>query len=43
MEIAAEKANTDDLYIFFVNLMDQIGLIRDEEIMEKAKIREIKF
>lgn len=43
MEIAAEKADTEGLYTFFVNLMDQIGLISDCEIREKAKVREIKF
>lgn len=43
MEIAAEKVDTDRLYTFFVNLMDEIGLISNEEIIEKAKIREVKF
>ena len=43
MEVAAEKVETDRLYTFFVNLMDEIGLISDEEILEKAKIREVKF
>ena len=43
LEIAAEKAETSGLYTFFVNLMDQIGLIIDGEIREKAKVREIKF
>lgn len=43
MEIAAERVNSDRLYTFFVNLMDQIGIITDCEIREKAKVREIKF
>lgn len=43
MEIAAEKVETDRLYTFFVNLMDEIGLISDEEILEKAKVRKVKF
>ena len=43
MEIAAEKVDTDRLYTFFVNLMDEIGLISNEEIIEKSKIREVKF
>lgn len=43
MEVAAEKVETDRLYTFFVNLMDQIGLISDEEILEKARVRKVKF
>lgn len=43
IEIAAEKVETDRLYTFFVNLMDEIGLVSNEEIIEKAKIREVKF
>ena len=43
MEIAAEKVNTDRLYTFFVNLMDEIGTISNDEILAKAKVREIKF
>ena len=43
MEVAAEMVETDRLYTFFVNLMDQIGLISDEEILEKAKVRKVKF
>lgn len=43
MEVAAEKANTDRLYTFFVNLMDEIGTITNDEILAKAKVREIKF
>ena len=39
MEIAAEKVDTERLYTFFVNLMDEIGLISDAEIIEKAKVR----
>ena len=43
MEVAAEKADTDRLYTFFVNLMDEISTIKNSEIIEKAKVREIKF
>lgn len=43
MEIAAEKADTNRLYTFFVNLMDEIATIKNSEIIEKAKVREIKF
>ena len=43
MEIAAEKADTYRLYTFFVNLMDEIATIKNSEIIEKAKVREIKF
>src|SRR5699024_1167058 len=43
MDIAAEKVESDRLYTFFVNLMDEIGLISDEEIIEKAIIKEVKF
>lgn len=43
MEVAAEKADTDRLYTFFVNLMDEIATIKNSEIIEKAKVREIKF
>lgn len=43
MEVAAEKVDSDKLYTFFVNLMDEIGLITDSEIIEKAKVREVKF
>lgn len=43
MEVAAEKVETDRLYTFFVNLMDEIGLISDSEIIEKAKIRKVIF
>lgn len=43
MEIAAEKANTDRFYTFFVNLMDEIGIVTNDEILAKAKVREIKF
>lgn len=30
MEIAAEKVDNDRLYTFFVNLMDEIGLVSNE-------------
>lgn len=43
MEVAAEKADTDRLYTFFVNLMDEIATIKNSEIIEKTKVREIKF
>lgn len=43
MEVAAEKVENDRLYTFFVSLMDEIGLISDEEILEKAKVRKVKF
>lgn len=43
MEVAAEKVDSDRRYTFFVNLMDEIGLISDSEIIEKAKVREVKF
>lgn len=43
MEVAAEKVDCGRLYTFFVNLMDEVGLISDEEIIEKAKVREVKF
>lgn len=43
MEISAEKVDTDRLYTFFVNLMDEVATIKNSEIIEKAKIREIKF
>ena len=43
MEIAAEKIDAHGLYTFFVNLMDEISVISNEEIRKKAKVREIKF
>lgn len=43
MEIAAEKIDVHRLYTFFVNLMDEISVISNEEIRKKAKVREIKF
>ena len=43
MEIAAQKVDTPRLYTFFVNLMDEISLISNEEISKKAKVREMKF
>lgn len=43
MGVAAEKADSDRLYTFFVNLMDEIGLVEDEEIIGMAKVREVKF
>lgn len=43
MEVAAEKADTNRLYTFFVNLMDEIATIKNSKIIEKAKVREIKF
>ena len=43
MEIAAQKVDTPRFYTFFVKLMDEIAVISSEEIIEKAKVREVKF
>lgn len=43
LEIAAEISDTDRLYTFFVNLMDEIGTIKDEDIIKLAKVKEIIF
>ena len=43
LEIAAEISNTDRLYTFFVNLMDGIGNIKDDDLIKAAKVKEIKF
>lgn len=43
LEIAAEISDTDRLYTFFVNLMDGIGNIKDEDIIKAAKVKEIMF
>lgn len=43
LEIAAEISDTDRLYTFFVNLMDGIGNIKDDDLIKSAKVKEIQF
>lgn len=43
LEISGEISEKDRLYSFFVNLMDNISSISDDEILKRAKIREGKF
>lgn len=43
LEISGEISEKDRLYSFFVNLMDNISSISDDEILKRAKIREVKF
>lgn len=43
LEISAEKVDTDRLGTFYVNLMDEISTISDREIIQRVKIREVKF
>lgn len=43
LEISGEISDRDKLYSFFVNLMDNISSISDDEICKRAKIREVKF
>lgn len=43
LEISGEISDRDKLYSFFVNLMDNISSISDDEILKRAKIREGKF
>lgn len=43
MGVSGELANTDRLYTFFVNLMDEIATIKDEDILERARVKEVKF
>lgn len=43
LEISGEIPENDRLYSFFVNLMDNISIISDDEILKRAKIREGKF
>lgn len=43
LEISGEISENDRLYSFFVNLMDNISTISDDEILKRAKIREGKF
>lgn len=43
LEVSSEKADTDRLGTFYVNLMDEISTISDDEIIQRAKIREVKF
>ena len=43
LEISGEISDRDKLYSFFVNLMDNISSISDDEILRRAKIREEKF
>ena len=43
LEISGEISENDRLYSFFVNLMDNISIISDDEIFKRAKIREGKF
>ena len=43
LEISGEISDMDKLYSFFVNLMDNISSISDDEILKRAKIREEKF
>ena len=40
MEIGSEKADKDKPYSFFIDLMDKIGTISDETIINNAKIKE---
>lgn len=40
LEISGEISDTKNPYSFFVNLMDNISEINDEEIIKRAKIRE---
>ena len=40
LEISGEISHTKKPYSFFVNLMDNISEISDEEIIKRAKIRE---
>ena len=43
LEISGEISDRDKLYSFFVNLMDNISIISDDEICKRAKIREVKL
>lgn len=43
LEVSSEKADTARLGSFYVNLMDEISTISDEDIIQKANIREVKF
>ena len=43
LEISGEISDREELYSFFVNLMDNISIISDDEICKRAKIREGKF
>ncbi len=43
LEISGEISDRKELYSFFVNLMDNISIISDDEICKRAKIREGKF
>ena len=43
LEISGEISNTNKPYSFFVNLMDNISEIKNDEIIKRAKIREGKF
>lgn len=43
LEISGEISDRKELYSFFVNLMDNISSISDDEILKRAKIREVKF
>ena len=43
LEISGEISDTNRPYSFFVNLMDNISEIKNDEIIKRAKIREGKF
>ncbi|WP_236786252.1 hydroxyethylthiazole kinase [Anaerococcus ihuae] len=43
LEISGEISDTNKPYSFFVNLMDNISEIKNDEIIKRAKIREGKF
>lgn len=43
LEISGEISDTNRAYSFFVNLMDNISEIKNDEIIKRAKIREGKF
>lgn len=43
LEISGEISDTNKPYSFFVNLMDNISEIKNNEIIKRAKIREGKF
>lgn len=43
VEISGEISDTNKPYSFFVNLMDNISEIKNDEIIKRAKIREGKF
>ena len=43
LEISGEISDTNKPYSFFVNLMDNISELKNDEIIKRAKIREGKF